>query len=141
MATYKAAKWSIIALVALFLIYIGYVAYFEVNLGLRQPQGQTSLVIATFDEGERHERVVRLEQIDGSNYIAANHWPRSWYRQALRNPEVEVKMPGTDAFEPYTATPLAGAELDRISEIYSFGFSFRFQTGFPPRRFLRLDPR
>ena len=141
MATGKATRWSIIAIVALFLIYVGYVAYFEASLAYRQPQGRTSLVIATFNNGDRHERVLRLEQIDGNNYIAANHWPRAWYRQSLRNPDVEVKMPGTEEFAPFTAVPLEGAELDRISDIYSFGFNFRFQTGFPPRRFLRLDPR
>ena len=141
MASKGAAKWSLIAVSAVILVYVGYVAYYEANLAYRQPQGQTSLVIATFDNGDRHERVLRLEQIDGNNYIAANHWPRAWYRQALDNPEVEVKMPGTEQFATYTAVPLAGAELERVSEIYSFGFNFRFQTGFPPRRFLRLDPR
>ena len=141
MATNKVTKWSLIAVLALFLIYVGYVAYFEAQLAYRQPQGSTSLVIATFDNGDRHERVLRLEQIDGNNYIAANHWPRAWYRQALRNPDVEVKLPGTEDFGPFTAVPLEGAELERISDIYSFGFDFRFRTGFPPRRFLRLDPR
>jgi len=141
MATSKAARWSIVAIIALLLIYVGYVAYFEAQLAYRQPQGSTSLVIATFDNGDRHERVLRLEQIDGNNYIAANHWPRAWYRQSLRNPDVEVRMPGTEEFAAYTAVPLEGAELERISDIYSFGFNFRFQTGFPPRRFLRLDPR
>ena len=33
---------------------------------MNQPQGSTSIVIATFnDDNERHDRVVRLEQIDG----------------------------------------------------------------------------
>ncbi len=137
----KIAKWSGIGLVALILVYVGYVIYFEARLGYLQPRGSTSLVIATFDNGDRHERVLRLEQIGGNNYIAANHWPRAWYSQALDNPNVEVQLPGEDSFEPYVAVPLDGEELQRISEIYSFGFEFRFRTGFPPRRFLRLDPR
>lgn len=138
----KVTKWSLIALGALFLAYVAYVVNFEVQLGVNQPQGSTSLVIATFSDGnERHERVLRLEQIDGNNYIAANHWPRAWYRQARDNPNVEIKMPGEEAFEPYLAVPLEGAEQERISEIYSFGFEFRFRTGFPPRYFLRLEPR
>jgi hypothetical protein len=138
----KITKWSIIAIVALLLLYVGYVVRFEINLGVNQPQGSTSLVIATFnDDNERHERVLRLEQIEGSNYIAANHWPRSWYNQALDNPHIEVKMPGTDSFEPYTAVSLEGAEEEKIRGIYSFGFEFRFRTGFPPRYFLRLEPR
>lgn len=141
MTANKAIKWSLIGLAGIFLVYVGYVIYFEARLGYLQPQGSTSLVIATFNsDNERHERVLRLEQIDGNNYIAANHWPRSWYRQALNNPDVEVKMPGEEGFSTYTAVPLEGEELARISEIYSFGFDFRFRTGFPPRRFLRLDP-
>jgi len=138
----KLLKWSLIGVGVLFLAYVGSIVWFEARLGMNQPQGSTSLVIATFnDDNERHERVLRLEQIDGENYIAANHWPRAWYRQALDNPNVEVKMPGFDDFETYLATPLEGAEEERIREIYAFGFNFRFRTGFPPRYFLRLDPR
>tara|TARA_R110002073_G_scaffold330373_2_gene514060 strand:+ start:214 stop:642 length:429 start_codon:yes stop_codon:yes gene_type:complete len=135
-------KWSLVGLGGLFLAYVASIVWFEAQLGMNQPQGSTSLVIATFnDDRERHERVLRLEQIGGENYIAANHWPRSWYSQALNNPNVEVKMPGSDSFEPYLAIPLQGDEEDRVREIYDFGFGFRFRTGFPPRYFLRLDPR
>lgn len=140
MAGKKITKWGGIGFAALFLIYAGYVAWFEFQLGTNQPQGSTSLVLATFNsDNDRHERVLRLEQIDGNNYIAVNHWPRRWYRFAINNPNVEVKMPGEDVFERYVAVPLEGAELDRVSTEYSFGFNFRFRTGFPPRRFLRLD--
>lgn len=142
MKSNKIIKYSLTGLGVLFLIYVGSIVWYEAQLGMNQPQGSTSLVIATFnDEDERHERVLRLETIDGAAYIAANHWPRSWYHQALDNPNVEVKMPGTESFEPYLAVPLEGAEEERIGEIYSFGFEFRFRTGFPPRYFLRLDPR
>ena len=138
----KIVKWSLAGLGVIFLAYVGSIVWFEAQLGMNQPQGSTSIVIATFnDDNERHERVVRLERIDGQNYIAANHWPRAWYKQALDNPNVEVKMPGNDAFASYLAVPLEGAEEERIREIYSFGFEFRFRTGFPPRYFLRLDPR
>ncbi len=138
----KIVKWSLAGLGVIFLAYVGSIVWFEAQLGMNQPQGSTSIVIATFNEdNERHDRVVRLERIDGQNYIAANHWPRAWYKQALDNPNVEVKMPGNDAFASYLAVPLEGAEEERIREIYSFGFEFRFRTGFPPRYFLRLDPR
>jgi len=138
----KIVKWSLAGLGVIFLAYVGSIVWFEAQLGMNQPQGSTSIVIATFnDDNERHERVVRLERIDGQNYIAANHWPRAWYKQALGNPNVEVKMPGNDSFASYLAVPLEGAEEERIREIYSFGFEFRFRTGFPPRYFLRLDPR
>lgn len=138
----KIVKWGGIGIVVLLLIYVGSIIWFETQLGVNQPQGSTSLVLATFSpDNERHERVLRLEQIDGNNYIAVNHWPRRWYGNVLNNPNVEVKMPGEDSFGPYVAVPLEGAELERISEAYSFGFEFRFRTGFPPRRFLRLEPR
>ena len=141
MNTNKIAKFSLIGLGLLFLAYVGSIVWFEAQLGMNQPQGSTSLVIATFnDDNERHERVLRLEQIGGEKYIAANHWPRAWYKQALDNPNVEVKLPGSDSFEPFLAVPLEGAEEERVREIYDFGFEFRFRTGFPPRYFLRLDP-
>lgn len=139
MNTKKLGKWALIALAGGFLIYVGSVIYFEARLGYMQPQGGSTIVIATFDDGDRDERVVRLTKIDGGNYIAAQHWPRAWYRAALRNPQIEVKM--EDTFEPYVAVPLEGEELAMVKENYQMGFNFRFRTGFPPRRFLRLDPR
>jgi len=50
-------------------------------------------------------------------------------------------MPNVDNFEIYLAVPLEGAEEERVREMYSFGFNFRFRTGFPPRYVLRLDSR
>ena len=136
----KIAKWSMSGVGVLFLAYVGSIVWFEARLGYNQPQGGTSLVIATFSgDNERHERVLRLEQVDGNNYIAANHWPRAWYNQAIENPNVEVKLPGEDSFVNYSAVPLEGGEEENIREVYSFGFEFRFRTGFPPRYFLRLD--
>ena len=136
----RVIEWPLIGVGVFFLGYVASVVWFEVQLGVNQPQGSTSIVIATFnDDNEGHERVVRLEQIDGNFYIAANHWPRSWYNQALDNPNLEVKMPGEDTFVTYMAVPLEGAEEEHIAEIYSFGFEFRFRTGFPARYFLRLD--
>tara|TARA_B110000467_G_C18028683_1_gene319555 strand:+ start:134 stop:601 length:468 start_codon:yes stop_codon:yes gene_type:complete len=136
----KIAKWSMSGVGVLFLAYVGSIVWFEARLGYNQPQGGTSLVIATFSgDNERHERVLRLEQVDGNNYIAANHWPRAWYNQAIDNPNVEVKLPGEDSFVNYSAVPLEGGEEENIREVYSFGFEFRFRTGFPPRYFLRLD--
>ncbi len=138
----KIRNWSLISIMGLFVVYVLSIVWYEANLGYNQPQGSTSLVIASFnDNNERHERVLRLQQIDGKNYIAANHWPRAWYKQALNNPDVEVKMPGTNTFEPFLAVPLQGEEEERVGEVYNFGFEFRFRTGFPPRYFLRLDSK
>ena len=134
-------KWSSQSLCALMSVYVGSVVWFEAQLGINQPQGATSIVIATFNEdNERHERVVRLEKIQDKYYVAANHWPRAWYRRALANPKIEVKMPGQDSFVPFKAVNVVGDEDTFVREIYRVGFSFRFRTGFPPRYFLRLEP-
>tara|TARA_B110000444_G_scaffold17132_1_gene14611 strand:+ start:498 stop:827 length:330 start_codon:yes stop_codon:yes gene_type:complete len=72
-----------------FLVYVGSIVWFDVRLGYNQPQGSVAIVIATFSDGnEGHERVLRLEKIDGRNYIAANRWPRAWYNHAITNPNV-----------------------------------------------------
>ena len=85
-------KWSCLGLGVLMLLYVGSVVWFEAQLGINQPQGATSIVIATFnEENERHERVVRLETIDDKYYVAANHWPRAWYHQALANLRLKSK--------------------------------------------------
>ena len=136
------SKWSLLSFSALFLVYVSWVVNFEVNLGRNQPMGGNSIVIATFnDENERHERVLSLREINGENYVAANHWPRAWYRQALDNPNIEVKMARQEEFFPYTAVPLEGAEDDLLREEYSISLRARAQMGIPPRYFLRLDPR
>lgn len=133
-------KRLLITLAVLLLLYVAMVALFETMLGYSQPQSDASIVIATFDESNsRHERVVRLTRIDGENYIAAQHWPRAWYNQAIANPEMEVKM--DSEFEPFLAVPVEGAERAHVEDNYRLGFGFRFVTGFPPRDFLRLDPR
>ena len=41
----------------------------------------------------------------------------------------------------FRAVPVTGAERDQISRDYSLPFWVRLLTGFPPRSYLRLDPR
>jgi hypothetical protein len=142
MKIHKTTEWILVGFGALSLIYIGWVIEFEMSLGINQPQGRTSIVIATLNEdNERHERVLSLREVDGNHYIAANHWPRAWYHQALDNPNVEVKMPGEDVFLPFLAVPLDGVEETLLSEEYRLSVRSRAQMGFPPRYFLRLDTR
>lgn len=136
----KIGKWTGIIVGVLFLAYVAQVVAFEVRLGVNQPENQSTIVIATFNaEGERAERVVRLVEIEGEDYIAANHWPRAWYHQALENPQIEVDY--GNGFEPYTAVALEGEEEEMVRNTYTVGFEFKFRTGFPPRYFMRLDPR
>lgn len=133
----KIKKWGLATISSILVGYIAMVTYFEARLGYLQPAGGSSIVIATFNDDERHERVVRLTKIDGENYIAAQHWPRAWYYQALDHPDIEVKM--SSEFQPYTAVPLSGSELEHVKDVYQMSLGFRFRTGFPPRKFMRLD--
>ncbi len=132
----KALK--IVAIVVL--VYVGIVVAFESMIGYFQPAGGSTLVITTFD-GDRtaHDRVVSRLESDGQLYVAANHWPRAWYNRALENPEVRVTQDGE--MGDYRAVPVTGTEHDRVDDENSLPVGFRILTGFPPRYFVRLDPR
>jgi hypothetical protein len=132
----KALK--ILAIVAL--VYVGIVAAFESLIGTLQPKSGSVLVITTVDgDGTPHDRVVSRLESDGRLYVAANHWPRAWYRRALANPEVQATIDGKKS--DYRAVPVTGVEHDRVESEHSHGVVFRILTGFPPRYFVRLDPR
>ena len=122
------------------LVYVGIVAGFESLIGTLQPRAGTTLVITTFDESELpHDRVVSRLESDGHLYVAANHWPRAWYERALANPDVQVTIDGQKSY--HTAVPITGEEHERVDRENALPFFFRILTGFPPRYFLRLDPR
>ena len=132
----KAAKRIAIALV----IYIGTVVAFESLLGYVQPAGQGTLVIITAaEDGTRSGRVVARLDSNDQLYVAANHWPRAWYRRALEQPNVQVTLNGETG--DYRAVPVTGAEHDRVNDEHGLGVVFRLLTGFPPRYFVRLDAR
>ncbi|MFQ5998923.1 MAG: nitroreductase/quinone reductase family protein [Candidatus Bathyarchaeia archaeon] len=124
----------------LFLVYIGIIVAFESLLGYFQPAGQGTLVITTTDEdGTPNDRVLTRLESNGQLYVAANHWPRAWYNRALENPNVQVTLDGQKA--TYLAVPVTDEEHDRVNSDNSLGLVFRILTGFPPRYFVRLDPR
>ncbi len=121
-------------------VYVGIVATFESLLGYFQPESQATLVIATTaGDGIWNERVVSRLDHDGKMYVAANHWPRAWYTQVLENPEVQVTL--ENGKSPYMAVPVGEAEPQRVDAEHRLGLGFRILTGFPPRYFVRLDPR
>jgi len=129
---------KIIAIMAL--VYISLVVVFESLLGYFQPADQSTLEIITTDENSNSSaRVVARLESGGQLYVAANHWPRAWYRQALDNPNIEATFDGETA--DFTAVPISGAEHERVDNDNSLGLGFRILTGFPPRYFVRLDPR
>lgn len=121
-------------------VYIGLVVLFESLIGFFQPAGDGTLVITTTDAGgETHDRVLSLLESGDKLYVAANHWPRAWYERALENPNVEATIEGTTA--AYEAVPVTGEEHERLAVEHDTGIVFRILTGFPPRYFVRLDPR
>jgi len=131
----KSAKW----LITLFLVYVGIVFTFESLLGYFQPAGQGTLVITTSaEDGSLNDRVLAHLESNGQLYVAANHWPRAWYTNALANPNVQVRVDGTKS--AYRAVPVSGTEHDRVDQEHRLGVVFRILTGFPPRYFVRLDP-
>ncbi len=132
----KAVKLIVIS----FLVYVAIVVAFESLLGYFQPTGQNTLVITTTDEdGATNDRVLARLESNGQLYVAANHWPRAWYKQALENPSVQVTVDGEK--RAYLAVPATDEEHDRVNSENSTGMVFRMLTGFPPRYFVRLDPR
>jgi F420H(2)-dependent quinone reductase len=131
----KVVKIVLIALV----VYAAIVAAFESMIGYIQPTPESTVVITTFDaSGQPHDRVVSRLESGGQVYVAANHWPRAWYERALANPKVQVTRDGQKI--DYQAVPVTGAEHERVEADNPHPAWFRFVTGFPPRRFLRLEP-
>ena len=132
----KALKIAVIGIV----VYVGIVVAFESLIGVLQPRSGATLVITTLDEdGTPHDRVVSRLESDGKLYVAANHWPRAWYHRALENPDVRVTQDGDT--RDHRAVPVTGVEHERVDSQNSLGLVFRILTGFPPRTFVRLDPR
>jgi hypothetical protein len=122
------------------LAYLVLVAGFESMIGILQPTVGDVLVITTTDEGgDSNDRVLARLESGGRIYVAANHWPRAWYHQALENPNVQVTIDGVRG--DYVAVPATEQEAERLQRDFDPGIGFRIMTGFPPRYFLRLDPQ
>ncbi|MCG8415899.1 MAG: hypothetical protein MI746_16920 [Pseudomonadales bacterium] len=127
-------------LIGLALFYLGLVVLFESSLGYFQPEAGNTVAITTFDaDGEAHRRIVSLLSSNEQLYVAVNHWPRAWYRRLRENPSMRMEQNGVDS--DYTAVIVEGAEHDRVQADNPTGIVFRILTGFPPRYFVRLDPR
>jgi len=127
-------------LVSLAILYACVVAGFESLIGFIQPAGGSTLLLTTFDaDGVAHDRVLARLDTDGKIYVSANHWPRAWYRRALANPDVQATMGGVKG--NYRVVSVDGAEAERVEGDHPHSIWFRIVTGFPPRYFVRLDPR
>ena len=130
----------------IFFGYVSLVFFFEaVFLGLLQPTIESerlkNLVMTTTDsKGHPDPRKITYVVVDGGIYVSAHHWPRAWYHQAIKDPNVVVDLKGYKS--DYLAVPVAGREFQSVSEAFPLPFVVRFLMGFPPQRnILRLDPR
>jgi len=120
--------------------YVGIVVAFESLIGFLQPADASTILITTFGaEGEAHDRIVSRLEVDDAVYVAANHWPRAWYHRALEQPDVRITVAG--ATRDVRAVAVTGEEHARVDRQKPLPLPIRFLTGFPPRYFLRLDPR
>lgn len=132
----KAVKYLGIALG----VWVAIVVIFETAIGIIQPQaGEVLVITTTAEDGSQNDRVLAHLTSQGTDYVAANHWPRAWYNAALANPNVSVAI--GDERKDYTAVPISGAEHEQVDGDNPLPLPFRFVTGFPPRYFLRLDPK
>lgn len=137
----KAATLGAKLLAAALLLYACVVIGFEAYLGVYQPDLGSPVQITTFDSGGgEHQRVVSLFESNGEYFIAANHWPRAWYRQALANPTMRVQSDGVET--DYQVIPIStdDSEHDRLNAERRIPLNFRILMGFAPRRFVRLEP-
>ena len=139
----RALKWLAIALgaylavVVAFECVVGFMGKRHADAGLEP--GERWIVLTTNDPAGSRDTVIYGAELDGKLYVSANHWPRTWYERAVANPDVEVTRAGEK--RPYRATPIDGAERDRLEDRYQPPFAIRVLAGFPPRAYLRLDPR
>ncbi|MCE2391038.1 MAG: nitroreductase family deazaflavin-dependent oxidoreductase [Proteobacteria bacterium] len=137
----KALKWF----GATFAVYVAFVLAFEGGyLGIFQPSFEESgipmLVLTTTDGAGRSydRRLARLET-DETLYVSAHHWTRGWYKRAVDNPRVQVRIGGV--LSDFVAVPVDGEEFRRVAVEHPLPFVVRFLMGFPPPRdILRLDP-
>ena len=138
----KALKW--LGIVAA--VYVSFVVVFETGyLGIYQPSFEDSgipmLVLTTTDDsGKSRDRMLARMETDGKLYVSAHHWPRGWYKRALKNPNVRIKI--HDMVSDYIAVPVEGEEFERVATEHPLPLPVRFLMGFPPpREILRLDSR
>ena len=130
----------------LFVGYVSLVFLFEaVFLGIFQPTIESerlkNLVMTTTDSaGHPDPRRITYVMVDQSIYVSAHHWPRAWYHQAIKDPNIGVEL--NDSKSDYLAVPIAGREFEAVAEAFPLPFVVRFLMGFPPQRnILRLDPQ
>lgn len=148
----KAFKWigyvglGYVVLVFLFeTVFLGYYQpSFEDEGGCSefgQDCGIPMIVITTTDDKRQStdRMLARFTSTDGKIYVSAHHWPRAWYKEAIKNPNVKATINGVVA--DYVAVPIEGEEFDMVDRGFPLRLPVKIMMGFPPKRqILRLDP-
>lgn len=121
-------------------VYVGIVVLFESLLGYFQPtQGNTLVITITDADGNQNDRVLSAIDDEGTLYVAANHWPRAWFRAVQANPQVGIDR--GDGRRDYVAVPVSDEVHERLDTVVQpRPFIALFLMGFAPREFVRLDP-
>ncbi|GIT60457.1 MAG: hypothetical protein Ct9H300mP20_02840 [Gammaproteobacteria bacterium] len=99
------------------------------------------VITTTDDKGQLTDRMLaRFNSTDGKIYVSAHHWPRGWYKEAIKNPNVKGTIDGE--VKDYLAVPVEGDEFEMVVRGFPpYVFPVKIMMGFPPKRqILRLDP-
>ena len=98
------------------------------------------VITTTDDKGQSSDRMLaRFNSTDGKIYVSAHHWPRSWYKEAIKNPNVKGEIDGE--VKDYVAVPVEGDEFEMVARGFPLRLPVKIMMGFPPKRqILRLDP-
>ena len=120
--------------------YLGVVVLFESALGYFQPQGDDTLILPVKGDEGPSLRVLSRIEVDDQLYVAVNHWPRGWFNfnKVLENPEVKITI-GDETAEYRAVKVTAVDEAARIDSARPRSLLFLLLTGFPPRKFVRLE--
>ena len=99
-----------------------------------QDCGRPMIVITTTeDKGQSSDRMLaRFNSTDGKIYVSAHHWPRSWYKEAIKNPNVKGEIDGE--VKDYVAVPVEGDEFEMVARGFPLRLPVKIMMGFPPKR-------
>jgi hypothetical protein len=126
-----------VVVVVAFESFVAYMGSKDAEAGVAS--GGSWMVITTSDGHRSYDTMVAGVEIDGALYVAANHWPRGWYRRAVESGRVEVAQAGERSSR--RVERVTGAERMRVARVCTLPWFVRFLSGYPPRAFLRLTPR
>ena len=121
--------------------YVALVLIAETLIWRIQPSMDGGVTLFIKNNGEEQiERTVYGYKHEGTLYVSSNHWFRSWYHAALKNPDINVLREDSAEPQRYIVRAVVGDEHSNVAEGYNMGFLLRFLCGFAPSKLLRLEP-